>query len=98
MSGNILVERLLLQAGHQFRRQRQVNGIDRDRADRVVGAVVVAGLVDGQHLQQPDLLVRAKGDGLANGLRVADAKIVLMSQGKYRHQRAGQTWISGFGH
>ena len=33
-----------------------------------------------------------------NRFRVTDAKIFLMSQGKYRHQRASESWIGRFGH
>ena len=96
--GDHLGQHFRQQAGHLLGRDGEINRIDRHGADRVVGAVVVAGLVDGEDLEQAELLFRAEGDRLAHGLGVADAQVVVVTQGKHRQQRAGQTWVSGFGH
>ena len=92
------VERFLLQTWNKFGRQGQINRIDRHRTDRVVGAVVIAGFIDRKDLQDPQILIGTESNRLPNRLCITDAEVFLMSQGKYRHQCTGESWIGGFGH
>src|ERR1035441_2551009 len=63
--------------------------LDRQRADGVVGAVVVADLVDGQRLEDAQPVAVAPVNDLAHALRIADAKVFLSAHGEDRLQYAG---------
>jgi hypothetical protein len=91
--GHHLRDRLREQAGNALRRHGKIDRIERDRADRVVGAVIVARLVDRQQLQQTELVFGRKGDGVAHRLRVPDAQVLVVAQRENRNQCSGQTRI-----
>ena len=78
------------QIGNVARRYGDGGRLDGQRAEGVVGAVVVADLVDGQGLEDVQPVAVAPVNHLAHALGVADAEVVFGANGKDRLQNAGQ--------
>ena len=67
--------------------------IDRARADRVVGTVIAAGLVDRQQLHELEADAARPVDELPQAVEVADAEIVFGAQGEERREDAGDAFV-----
>ena len=72
------------------RRRRDSRRFDGQRTDGVVRTVVGAGLADGQHLEDVEMMLVAPINHLAHAVGVAHAEVMFGADGEDRLQDAGQ--------
>ena len=77
------------------RRNGKGRRIDGQRTDGVVRAVVVAGFVDGQRLENVQAVLMAPIHHLPDAVGIANAEVLFRADGEDRFQNAGQRlmWI-----
>jgi hypothetical protein len=73
----------------------EVDGIDGDGGDGVVGAIVGSGFVDWEELEEADVVIGGPVDPLAEGEGIADAEVSGASRRECGEQDAGGAFSSG---